>query len=170
MTPKPVTVRRISNGFVLIALLASLPYVAAPAAETEANANEWKAPARAARKKNPYPADAASLKAGKTVYAAECADCHGDRGAGDGPGARDLKSPVPDLARPDVWRQTDGELFWKLSTGRRDMPGFDDMLTEEQRWQVITYARAALAPHAAGDRSVPSGAGTSRAVPPMGKP
>lgn len=158
MTPRSVTFLRVLTVFTSLVLLASLRYAAAPAAEAKANADEWKAPARAARKKNPYPAEAASLKAGKTVYAAECADCHGDRGAGDGPGARDLKSPVPDLSRPDVWRQTDGELFWKLSTGRRDMPGFDDMLTEAQRWQVITYARAALAPRATGE-------GAGRAVP-----
>jgi mono/diheme cytochrome c family protein len=106
------------------------------------HAEEWKAPARAARKKNPVPVNKPSLEAGRKVYAAECADCHGPRGGGDGPGARDLKDPVPSLADARVWGQSDGELFWKLSTGRGDMPGFDDMLDDEDRWHVLNYARA----------------------------
>ena len=145
MKPHHAPPRRVLNVFALFAVFVLFGLAAAPGADPKSD-GEWKAPARAARKKNPYPTDAASLKAGKTVYAAECADCHGDRGAGDGPGARDLKSSVPDLAAAGVWRQTDGELFWKLTNGRRDMPGFDDMLTEEQRWHVITYARATFAP------------------------
>ena len=110
------------------------------------DAGPWEVPARAARKKNPVPADRKSLEAGKKVWVAECVDCHGGRGAGDGAGARDLKTPVPSLAVAPVWRQTDGALFYKLSKGRGDMPGFDDMLSEEERWHVLNYARATLAP------------------------
>jgi mono/diheme cytochrome c family protein len=107
---------------------------------------EWKAPARAARKANPFPADAASLKAGKVVYIAECVDCHGRRGAGDGAGTKDLKSKVPPLTNPDIWRQSDGALFWKISSGHGDMPRFEDMLSDEKRWHVLNYARATFAP------------------------
>ena len=57
-------------------------------------------------------------------------------------GARDLKSQVPALTNPEIWRQSDGALFWKISTGRADMPGFEDMLSEEQRWHVVNYLRA----------------------------
>jgi mono/diheme cytochrome c family protein len=103
---------------------------------------EWKAPPRAARKANPVAADAASLKAGRVVYVAECLDCHGRRGTGDGKGARDLKTKVPDLNDGSVWRQSDGELFWKVSNGRGDMPGFDETLTEEKRWHVLNYCRS----------------------------
>ena len=110
----------------------------------------WKAPPRAARKANPVAADAASVKAGRVVYIAECLDCHGRRGAGDGKGARDLESKVPDLNDPSVWRQSDGELFWKLSTGRGDMPGFEDTLAEEKRWHVLNYCRATFGPRDAG--------------------
>jgi mono/diheme cytochrome c family protein len=123
----------------------------APRAGSEKDRGEWKAPARAARKPNPLPADAASLKAGKVVYIAECVDCHGRRGAGDGPGTKDLKSKVPPLTNPDIWRQSDGALFWKISTGRGDMPGFEDMLGDEKRWQVLNYARATFGPRATAD-------------------
>ena len=119
-------------------------------------AGQWKAPARAARRANPVAADAASVKAGRVVYVAECLDCHGRRGAGDGPGARDLKTKVPNLADSQLWRQSDGELFWKLSTGRGDMPGFEEMLGEDKRWDVLNYSRATFAPRD-GTRDAPDG-------------
>ena len=139
------------RGIVVSTLITLLLLASVAAAQKRPAKDEWKAPARAARKANPHAADAASLKAGKTVYAAECADCHGKGGAGDGPGARDLESAVPSLTKPEIWRQSDGELFWKLSTGRGDMPGFDDMLGEDERWHVVNYARATFAPKNGGN-------------------
>lgn len=146
MKPARTALRRVLVLFTTFTMLIGLAAGAVAQRRPAKDRGEWKAPARAARKVNPVPADATSLKAGKALYAAECLDCHGGRGAGDGPGARDLKSPVPDLSKPDLWRQTDGELFWKLSSGRGDMPGFDDMLSEEERWHVLNYSRATFAP------------------------
>jgi mono/diheme cytochrome c family protein len=34
---------------------------------------------------------------------------------------------------------TDGEHFWKITTGRGGMPSFVKDLTEEERWHVINY-------------------------------
>ena len=36
---------------------------------------------------NPLQADAEAISAGRAIYTASCASCHGDRGKGDGPGA-----------------------------------------------------------------------------------
>jgi mono/diheme cytochrome c family protein len=146
MDPARTARRRVLMLFTAFAMVTGLAAGAVAQRRPVKDRGEWKAPARAARKANPVAADAASIKAGKALYAAECLDCHGGRGAGDGPGSRDLKSPVPDLSKADLWRQTDGELFWKLSSGRGDMPGFDDMLSEEERWHVLNYARATFAP------------------------
>ena len=41
---------------------------------------------------------------------------------------------------------TDGELFWKLSEGRRPMPSFKKRLTEEQRWQLVNFVRTFAPP------------------------
>lgn len=114
------------------------------AADKDAAAG-WEAPARAARKKNPIPADERSVEAGRAVYVAECLDCHGKRGAGDGPGARDLSRKPPDLSDPRMGRQSDGAMFWKVSEGRKEMPGYDDLLSEQERWHVVNYLRT-LAP------------------------
>ena len=95
--------------------------------------------------------DEKSLAAGKKLYAAECLDCHGGRGRGDGPGARDLQldAPMPDLSDPKMWKQSDGSLFYKITKGREPMPSTEEM-TEQQRWHIVNYVRT-LAPKPRGD-------------------
>ena len=101
----------------------------------------WKAPARAASKPNPFPADDKSLKLGKAAYVKECQDCHGDRGKGDGPAAKDLVEGIPDITAEKILKQTDGELFWKITTGRKPMPAMEKTLSEDDRWHVVNYMR-----------------------------
>jgi mono/diheme cytochrome c family protein len=113
---------------------------------TGAKQEEWKAPARAAKKPNPIPADENSIAAGKIVYIKECLSCHGTTGKGDGPAAKALDKKPGDLSNPKMWEQTDGALFWKITTGNKPMASFEKLLTEEQRWNVINYVRT-LAPH-----------------------
>ena len=47
----------------------------------------------------------------------------------------------------DVQVQTDGALFWKISSGntRAGMPTFS-FLPEPQRWQLVLYLREPRAP------------------------
>lgn len=102
---------------------------------------EWKAPESAKSMKNPIPADATSIAAGKTVYVKECLQCHGKKGLGDGPNAATLdKSPEP-LNTAKVKNQADGELFWKIKEGKKPMPTTRKTLTDDQRWQVVDYIR-----------------------------
>jgi mono/diheme cytochrome c family protein len=108
-------------------------------------ASEWKAPERAARRKNPIPADQKSIEAGRMVYTKECYSCHGTSGKGDGPAAVALERSPGDLSNPKMWEQTDGALFWKISTGKKPMASYETILTEQQRWNVINYVRT-LAP------------------------
>jgi mono/diheme cytochrome c family protein len=114
-----------------------------------AASDEWKAPARASRKPNPVPVDAKSLEAGKAAYLKECNACHGPGGKGDGAAAASLEKPPGDLSKPTMWDQTDGALYYKITEGRKPMPSFEKLLTDEQRWQVINYVRT-LAPKPAG--------------------
>jgi len=102
----------------------------------------WRAPARAANLKNPMRSDAASLAAGKAMYTRECASCHGDAGKGNGPDAADLSRPPADFAAPTVAAQSDGELFWKMTEGRKPMPRYARTLRDEERWHVVNYIRS----------------------------
>ena len=121
----------------------ALAFVAAlattPSSNSSAEEEAWTAPARAARKKNPVPVDDASVAAGKAIFAQQCQPCHGEGGRGDGPQAKDLNPKPRDLGEPKIWEQSDGAIFWKLTEGRKPMPTFEKILTEEQRWQVINY-------------------------------
>ncbi len=120
----------------------------AGAALVRAEDKPWVAPARAAAKKNPIPASAAALDVGKKVFERECLSCHGPTGKGDGPKAAQLKTQPHDLSAPPIAGQSDGALFWKLTTGKNPMPKFDELLTEDQRWSVLHYIRSFAAPAA----------------------
>lgn len=106
-------------------------------------ADEWKAPAAADAKKNPVALDAASIAAGKKVWMKECASCHGNTGKGDGEKAAELaKNPGNLSDGSKMGLQSDGALFWKITTGRPPMPPFVGKLSDEQRWQTVNYIRS----------------------------
>jgi len=107
---------------------------------------DWPVPEEAKKVKNPVPSSPASVAAGKTLYRDDCAQCHGEQGKGDGPEA-DMYDPKPtDISDAHMMSEmTDGEIFYKISEGRRPMPSFKKKLTEEQRWQIVNFVRT-LAP------------------------
>lgn len=107
-------------------------------------ATEWKAPAEAAAIKNPVAGDEKAAARGASVYKAECAACHGPAGKGDGEASATLRRRPPDLTTQAVGSQSDGELFWKITYGRRPMPRFG-RLPEKDRWSVVTYLRTLVA-------------------------
>jgi mono/diheme cytochrome c family protein len=111
----------------------------------DAPADEWKAPARAAKKPNPVPADAASVAAGKKIFAGNCLACHGATGKGDGPAAKALTPKPRDLSDSAIQSQTDGSMFWKLTEGKKPMPSFEKLISENDRWNVINYVRTLAA-------------------------
>jgi len=95
--------------------------------------------------RDPVPPDERSLAIGRDVYTTHCETCHGETGHGDGPSGLRLVPRPADLrihTAPGV--HTDGELFYWVSYGfpNSAMPAWKDILTEEQRWSVLNYARA----------------------------
>lgn len=109
---------------------------------------EWVAPDSARVLQNPIGVTAADLAAAKTVYENHCARCHGESGKGDGPDAY-LYSPAPeDFSNARMQATSDGELFWKISEGRRPMPSFREDLSDEMRWQLVNYLRSFSEPSA----------------------
>jgi len=121
---------------------------------------------------NPYAGDAAAITAGATIYADNCASCHGAEGLGDGEAGAELDPPPPVInpaARlemrgmgggmgmghgmgmmrgggPAMMMElltSDGFLMWTVSEGGEalgtGMPAFKDVLSEEERWKLVTY-------------------------------
>ena len=115
----------------------------------------WLAPSDSARQASPVSPDSAAIKRGKALYLDHCSDCHGNKGRGDGSNAADLEVRPSDLSRSAVLEQTDGELFWKISEGRKPMPGYGRKLSEEQRWQLIHYIRTLARSNSKGRNKQP---------------
>ncbi len=101
-------------------------------------------PAEYAGKTNPLAGDAAAAEAGADVYATNCASCHGDAGAGDGPAGSAL-DPKPAALNNLGADKSDAYLFWRISEGgmmepyNSSMPAFKGVLSEEQIWQTIAF-------------------------------
>jgi mono/diheme cytochrome c family protein len=92
-------------------------------------------------RQNPIPPDGSSLQTGRRIYLAHCADCHGAGGKGDGKSAHDLEADVPDLTNPRIAKISDGQMFERISRGKKPMPGFERSLAEQERWHVINFVR-----------------------------
>ena len=104
----------------------------------------WEAPAAEKAKKNPLPADAATVAQGKKVAETNCVSCHGAKGKGDGVAAVALNPKPADWTSKKVQSESDGEIFWKLSTGRGAMPSWK-FLPENDRWALVRYIRTLAA-------------------------
>ncbi|MFA7282798.1 MAG: c-type cytochrome, partial [Sterolibacterium sp.] len=88
--------------------------------------------------------NAASVAHGATLFSRHCVACHGAGGKGDGPKAIRLTIRPADLTEPHTALHTAGDIFWWLTHGKQNtaMPGFADVMTEEERWDVVSFLRA----------------------------
>jgi len=118
---------------------------AEPEPHHKAKSQPWTAPARVARKRNSVPRTDSNIAKGKELYEEECLGCHGLRGKGDGHVAATFNISPADLSDPRMWQQTDGELFWKVNTGKPPMPSFQLRFSTRQVWGLVDYIRT-LAP------------------------
>jgi mono/diheme cytochrome c family protein len=92
---------------------------------------------------NPTPDTPATIAAGRALYEANCAICHGPRGLGDGPAAFTL-SPRPVNLQLHVPQHAEGEVHYWISEGvvGTGMPAWKEQLSGEQRWQIVRYLQA----------------------------
>ena len=105
------------------------------------DSNVWKVPSKYVTMKNPVPADQ-DASVGKSLYDKHCKSCHGKEGYGDGPKAAEMKGDLGDFSTEEFQAQTDGELYYKTTIGRDDMPEFTKKLPDdEDRWLVVNYMR-----------------------------
>jgi len=106
------------------------------------NLNEaWKAPASAKNITNPLKNNSEATAEGKKLYENMCVVCHGNKGKGDGIAGMTLKPRPANLTQALVQDQTDGEIYWKVTEGRAPMASYKELLTEQQRWQLVNYIR-----------------------------
>jgi mono/diheme cytochrome c family protein len=105
-------------------------------------AKPWAVPEKNAKMANPVKSDAESLKIGKEVWNKHCSVCHGKTGAGDGSKAAQLETAMEDISTAEVQGQSDGELYYKISEGREEMPSFKKKISDtEELWSVVNFMR-----------------------------
>ncbi|MFK5983730.1 MAG: cytochrome c [Flavobacteriaceae bacterium] len=102
---------------------------------------EWMVPEKYVNMKNPIDKNV-DKGIGKSLYAKHCKSCHGKEGYGDGPKANEQEGDLGDFSTEEFQSQTDGELFYKSTFGRDDMPNYEKkMPDDEDRWLVINHLR-----------------------------
>lgn len=77
--------------------------------------------------------EAETIKTGKELYDRDCASCHGEDGSGELLGSADFT----DLRQMDQLAPRD--LYLTLTQGRGSMPGWQSLLSQEERWAIIDY-------------------------------
>lgn len=107
----------------------------------QAQVTAWVVPADQQGKANPLTLLPKNVAVGKNIFSQSCVSCHGAKADGNGL----IKSA--NLISKDFQQQTDGAIFYKLSTGKGQMPSFKS-LKEEERWAVVNYLRVLVNPSA----------------------
>ena len=101
----------------------------------------WIAPKSADKLKNPLKDNKEAAKEGKKLFSTYCVVCHGDKGEGNGSAAAALNPKPKNLTSSAVQKQTDGAIFWKITTGNSPMLSWESTLSKKQRWQLVDFIR-----------------------------
>jgi high-affinity iron transporter len=88
-----------------------------------------------------YPARAPSVEAGAKLYASSCAQCHGDRGDGEGRAAPGQVPPPSSFREGRMKSVAPHQLYNAVGFGVEGtaMPSFEDAFSPSQRWDVSFY-------------------------------
>jgi mono/diheme cytochrome c family protein len=114
-------------------LAAALAWTSAPAQEP------WTVPDDQHSEAAPFAFTPETVAKGAGIFAKNCQSCHGIPTKGNWANIK----PVPgDPASEKFRKNTDGDMFYKISSGRGPMPQFRNILSEEDRWDVISYIRS----------------------------
>ncbi len=91
--------------------------------------------------KGPPPGDP---ERGKPIFEQRCAVCHGPQGRGDGPEAPFLSPRPASLISAATSVKSDAELLATIANGkpRTAMPAWKDVLSEQERRDVLAYIRS----------------------------
>ncbi len=87
--------------------------------------------------------DAEQLAQGEVIWAQECAACHGESGAGDGPEAANIPRSVGDFTNlQNIIGLSDAAIYNITAEGQGPhMPAFNETLSEEELRAVTAYVR-----------------------------
>ena len=99
-------------------------------------AQEWEVPADQKNNINPQEYNLTNVKKGKDLYYQNCKSCHGDPGKNN---ALPLVPPPIDMTSDKMQKNTEGEIYYKITTGRGGMPQFKTNISDDDRWRIVNY-------------------------------
>lgn len=97
--------------------------------------------------KNTFKADKNVLERAEGIYMKKCKKCHGEKGDGQGPGAKDLEIKPKVFTKDYLKGRADGQLFWIIENGSKntDMeamgPGSETSLSKDDIWKLVVYIK-----------------------------
>lgn len=117
-----------------IVILAGLMLYLAP----QLSGQEWVVPDDQAALSSPTDYTLDNVKRGKELYTLNCKSCHGD------PGKNNPLALVPmpvDIASASMQANSEGALFYKMTTGKGIMPPFESTVAEGDRWNLVHFIK-----------------------------
>ena len=101
-------------------------------------------PRAAGREKNPLQLSAENLQAGREIFLARCANCHGVDGSGRTPVGQSLYPRVPDLRAQPTQNLSDGDIHYIIQNGVQltGMPAWRNPHQQSNDvWQLVMFIR-----------------------------
>jgi len=142
MLTKSQKINVIRGGLTALATAILLAGLATTLLSAQQVKQPWVAPASASEVKNPVKPSPSGMSDAEHLFQQNCAICHGKTGASNGPAAGSLPQKPANFTDAQMMKKaTDGELYWKMTTGRAPMPSWQDRLSETQRWELVNYLR-----------------------------
>lgn len=77
---------------------------------------------------------ALDLAKGKKLYQDHCASCHGESG-------KPVMLNTPDFTRGEGLQTTDSQIVDSIEIGKRQMPGFQGLLSRDELSDIVIYLR-----------------------------
>ena len=134
--------RSINMAVTMTAVVFAFFFMAFAIPQDQKKGEPWDIPSKYVKMENPHSDDGDLVKVGKMMYSKHCKSCHGNKGLGDGPKAKQLETFPGDFSTEEFHANTDGELYYKSIIGRDEMPNSEKKITEkEDRGSIINYMR-----------------------------
>lgn len=100
------------------------------------SAQDWIVPDDQKSLANPLPYNLENVKKGKELFLKNCKSCHGDPGKNN---VLPLVPPPVDITSEKMQKNTEGEMFYKITHGRGAMPQFNATISDDDRWRIVNY-------------------------------
>jgi hypothetical protein len=104
-----------------------------------ANGQDWVVPEDRKNRLSTFPFSNETRQTGERQYSINCKSCHGTPGQNN---YQNLLPPPGDPATEKIQKNTDGEIFYKVSEGRGQMPSFKNALTSTDIWNIVSFLRS----------------------------